>query len=298
MPGVRRTLAALAAAALSLLAASTAQALSVESESVSHITGTDATVEALINTKGAPNGALYQFQVVTNPSEFVNELACNALNSSLCLKFGVHARALGILFVKGELPAQLASLDLNRGGGLTGVPMTLTPGTTYEYRVITEADKPSVDVFEAIPPLVMGPVQRFTTPSPPIVATDGAKATGPRSATVDGNADPEGQETQLHADYAVASEPWCTSAGAEGTPVETAPQELGSGSVMISEIGVPLAELIPASEYCAELVASNATGTSHGGQVRFMTPPESRRGHGHRHKPRRNHSHRRASVSG
>ena len=170
--------------------------------------------------------------------------------------------------------AGLLSLSVAGSAQALGVPMTLAPGTTYQYRVITEAAKPGFDVLMARPPLVAGPVQTFTTPSSPIVATDGAHATGPTTATIEGNADPQGQETMLHADYALAGEPWCTSGGAEGTPLESMPQSLGSGNVMISEIGVPLAELTAASEYCAALVASNAGGTSQGRQVTFTTPAE------------------------
>jgi hypothetical protein len=109
--------------------------------------------------------------------------------------------------------------------------------------------------------------------TPPVVATDGAHATGSTTATVEGNGDPEGQGTTLHADYALASAQWCTSGGAASTPAETAPQSLGSGHVMVSEILVKLEGLTPGSEYCTELVATNASGTTRGGQVRFTMPP-------------------------
>jgi hypothetical protein len=108
--------------------------------------------------------------------------------------------------------------------------------------------------------------------SPPSVATDGVTATGPTIAVVSGNADPQGQLTMLHADYALANELWCASHGAEGKPVETTPYELGSGNGIYSEIHVPLEGLTPVSEYCAELVASNESGTAYGGQVRLTTP--------------------------
>jgi hypothetical protein len=108
--------------------------------------------------------------------------------------------------------------------------------------------------------------------APPAVATDGAQATGATTASVEGNADAEGQSTTLHADYALATEQWCTSGGAAGTPAETTPQNLGSGYAMLSEITITLEGLMPGSAYCAELVATNASGTSHGGQIRFSTP--------------------------
>jgi hypothetical protein len=41
---------------------------------------------------------------------------------------------------------------------------------------------------------------------------------------------------------------------------------------MYSEILVDLAALSAGSEYCAEMVASNASGSAHGAQLRFATP--------------------------
>jgi hypothetical protein len=111
--------------------------------------------------------------------------------------------------------------------------------------------------------------------SSPSAATDGVSVTGPTSARVSGNGDPEGESTTVHADYALASDLWCTSGGKEGAPAETTPEPLGSGSAMVSEILVTLEGLTPSSEYCAELVATNASGTAYGGQVRFTTPPKS-----------------------
>jgi hypothetical protein len=123
---------------------------------------------------------------------------------------------------------------------------------------------------------VYGGQRRFTTPaqkaSSPLVATDGASATGPTTATVEGNADPEGQPTTVHADYALASDLWCTSKGTSGTPVETPSQPLGSDNAMFSEIVIKLERLASSSEYCAELIASNASGTAYGGQRSFATP--------------------------
>jgi hypothetical protein len=106
----------------------------------------------------------------------------------------------------------------------------------------------------------------------PQIATDGAHATSATYASVSGNGDPNGLSTTLHADYALASELWCTSNGAEGAPHETGRHELGSGSEEISEILVELTGLTAASEYCAELVAESKGGITDGGQVRFTTP--------------------------
>jgi hypothetical protein len=107
----------------------------------------------------------------------------------------------------------------------------------------------------------------------PVVGTGGVDVTGATTAIVVGVANPEGQSTTIHADYALADELWCTSNGKEGAPSETIPENLGSGNTVESEVPVSLEGLIPASEYCVELVATNASGTAYGDQVRFTTPP-------------------------
>jgi hypothetical protein len=106
----------------------------------------------------------------------------------------------------------------------------------------------------------------------PTIVTDGASPTGSTYAIVEGNGSPGGLATTVHADYALASESWCTSHGVEGTPHETGPKSLGSGNVEISEIHVELSALEPGSEYCAELAAENSEGAAHGGQVYLNTP--------------------------
>lgn len=108
--------------------------------------------------------------------------------------------------------------------------------------------------------------------SAPLIATDGASATSAGTARVIGNGDPGGLSTTVRAYYARVNEQWCLSHGSEGTHGETGPHELGSGDVEISEILVELTGLDPSSEYCTELVAENADGTTHGGQVGLTTP--------------------------
>jgi hypothetical protein len=118
---------------------------------------------------------------------------------------------------------------------------------------------------------------RFTTTaaqgsgSLPRVGTGGVDVTGATTAVVVGVADPEGQSTTIHADYAHADESWCMSDGKEGTPSETIPENIGSGDTIESEVPVRLEDLTPASGYCVELVATNTSGTAYGEQVRFTT---------------------------
>jgi hypothetical protein len=70
----RNTLVATVGAAFTLAALSGSAVAAnppvIEGESVSHITSTDATLEARINVQDAIRGAYYQFQLVTDPSEY------------------------------------------------------------------------------------------------------------------------------------------------------------------------------------------------------------------------------------
>ena len=69
--------------------ASVASAPSIESESTSNITSTDATLEAQINPQSEERGAYYQFQLAKNPADFASEFTCPTegfpAGSSLCL---------------------------------------------------------------------------------------------------------------------------------------------------------------------------------------------------------------------
>ena len=49
---------------------------SIESESVSHVTPSDATLETEVNLHEVSTGAYYQFQIVKDPSEYGPEVAC------------------------------------------------------------------------------------------------------------------------------------------------------------------------------------------------------------------------------
>jgi hypothetical protein len=131
---------------------------SIGSESVSHITAHDATLEAHIGTEGLENGAYYQFQLAGNPSEYAEELACPPeLVSSSCIGVGRHEGALPIGFVAGGSAGQPVSIDL------AGAGTRLKPNTTYHYRVIAAKRIPSEDTTSWEPPTVFGPDQTFTT---------------------------------------------------------------------------------------------------------------------------------------
>jgi hypothetical protein len=128
------------------------------SEAVSHITRHDATLEAHLSTEGLQNGAYYQFQLATSTSEYATELACPPeLLSSLCIGVGRRVGALPIGLAAGDARGELVTLDLASAG------TTLTPHTTYNYRVIAATRIPTEDTTSWEPPTVFGPDQTFTT---------------------------------------------------------------------------------------------------------------------------------------
>lgn len=106
----------------------------------------------------------------------------------------------------------------------------------------------------------------------PEVATDGGHATGPTTAVVDGNVDPNGHVARVRAEFALASSRWCMTAGIEGARARTAPQRLPAVNAVISELAVKLEDLEPGREYCAEFMAANAFGRARGAQIVFSTP--------------------------
>jgi hypothetical protein len=128
---------------------------SIESESVSNITPTDATLEAQIDTEVSYTG--YWFQIDTNssydftqadcPFEFPGYAECDSIRVGEPLPAGlVEPRPEYIQASSGDQPVRL---------DLAGIGTTLQPATTYHYRVLA-ANGGS--------PTVQGPDQTFTTP--------------------------------------------------------------------------------------------------------------------------------------
>lgn len=142
---------------------------SLEGESVSHVTQSDATLEAEIRAEGLEYGAYYQFQLVANPNEYAAKLVCPSYEL-ICS--GVGPRALPIGWIAGGSSGQLVTLDL------AGADRALQPDTTYHYRVIAAKTKLSEDTTSWESPTVYGSDQTFTTPpaqsSPPAQGSQGS----------------------------------------------------------------------------------------------------------------------------
>jgi len=145
---------------MSSFAAPSALALeppSIDKESVSGITSTNAILETQISPHGG-FGAYVQFQLVTDPEEYLPGIFCPyppPESTPICL--GEYAEGALLILRLFEEPHQV-SLNLTKHAGVT-----LTPNTTYHYRVLAARAIVSEDTIEWEEPTVFGEDQTFTT---------------------------------------------------------------------------------------------------------------------------------------
>jgi hypothetical protein len=144
------------ASLLCATAASASTPPSIEEESVSGITATNANLEVQVSPHGG-FGAYVQFQLVIDPEEYASEILCPypPEPGPFCLgEFGEGALPILRFFKE----AQRVSLNLSEDFGVT-----LQPGTTYHYRVLAARAITSEDTIEWEEPTVFGSDQTFTT---------------------------------------------------------------------------------------------------------------------------------------
>jgi hypothetical protein len=148
----------------------------VESESASNITESDATLEAQINPGSGEDG----FSLETTYEFFLESPWCGSL-----IPFGACEASGGKLVYKGVLPAgsapQLVSVDL------ASVAQTLTPDTTYGYRVV--ATNEAGEAFRG--------ERTFTTlpGKAPVIGSVSISHLTPTDATLEANINTEGLRT-------------------------------------------------------------------------------------------------------
>jgi hypothetical protein len=253
---------------------------SIESESASHITQTDATLEAQINPQADQAGDYYQFQLVRSPSEYASEILCPAKlppTTDGCI--GTHSEsALPIGWVCGSCerlgPAQQVQLDLASAG------VTLKPGTTYHYRVIAARAVQTEDTIQWEPPTIYGADQTFTTPSgpPPAIESESVSHLTPTDATLEAQINTEGLETTYN--FYLQEAPLCLDFGCEvpeHEPITLAGGKL-LGSFVAQSVSVDLnsagVTLLPGADYRYWVTATNAAGPTRGQTQRFVAPED------------------------
>jgi hypothetical protein len=154
---------------------------------------------------------------------------------------------------------QSAAKDAGSGTATVTVEIPvqgLTPNTTYHYRAVATSDGGTVQGADAtfktaaVPPAV-------TAPS---VSTTGAREGTPTGMSILGRINPRGAATSWHVDYGA------TTAYGSSTPAA----DLGAGTSALS-VRQRLEGLAPGKRYHYRIVATNAKGTTRGGDRTFTT---------------------------
>jgi hypothetical protein len=168
---------------------------SIESESVSHITPNDATLEAQINPEG--HAVRYQLQVVSNPDEYRSEIVCPPHPGPPFVCIGEQVgEALPIGFIPGN--TLQPGVDYSVSLDLVSAGVIIKPDTTYHYRVIAARSVQTVDTIAWESPPVYGPDQTFTTPpvgQAPAIDSVSVSHLTPTDATLEAQIDTEGLPT-------------------------------------------------------------------------------------------------------
>jgi hypothetical protein len=254
---------------------STTAPVVIESESVSHVTSTDATLEARIDPENVKSGALYQFQLVGNPDEYFSTFVCPPewAGSSLCLGLDTEAQGLPFGHTDSGTEGQAVNLDLAHAGR---ADVSLKPGTTYHYRVIGATSKFSEDTTQWEGPTVEGSDQTFTTPEthqpPSEVVTGPAEATS-SGFKLEGKLNPDGLPTTYYFEYGPTTcdeLPSCKQQTAVVGPL--------TGNAQEEVPSVEVTGINAGDTYWYRLVASNADGTEGGAFLTFKTSPEAHNG--------------------
>jgi hypothetical protein len=161
----------------------------------------------------------------------------------------------------------LQSATKDVAAGTADVPVEvpvqgLTAGTTYHFRVVATSDGGTVQGADATFKTATAPV----APTAPGVSTGAVRGVTTSAATLTGSVDPNGAAATYRFEYGTG-----TSYGATTTPADA-----GSGTRGVG-VTARIEGLTPGQRYHYRLVASNAVGTTRGGDRSFVvaTTPTS-----------------------
>jgi hypothetical protein len=261
------------AAVLAFDAGSALAAPSIEGTSASHVTATDATLEATIDPHGASAGVFYQFQLLLDPGEAPTELLCpSSPPSGYSTCAGTpDAGALPLRWISGA-SSQPVALDLSSAN------IVLHPGKTYYFRALAADRIFSEDVAEWEGPATVGETGEFTTPEPPSISHESASDISATGATLHAMVDDHGLAATYR--FQIAKSPVCLPVKPPYTPcakVETGNLPQGSlppgdGPQAVGlDLGAAGVELEPGAKYSFRLVASSSAATAEGMDESFTT---------------------------
>ncbi len=261
-----------AAALLLLFAAATALAdgpkPTIESESASNVTTTDATLEALVNPGSGEDG----FALETTYEFFLEAPWCGTRGSGFCEASG------GVLVYKGTIAAgattpQLESVDL------AGAGHALSPGVTYGYRVVArnevgEAFGGEKTFTTPSNPCVEDPQDCVHPPGPPVIDSVSVSQLTPTDATLEGQVNTEDESTKYEflmwytpcaicEDIALFKIDLPSGLLLPSAEDQTVSLDLNSAGVVLRQ----------GAEYGYSMRAINASGSAEAQWSAFRTPP-------------------------
>ncbi|HKD94000.1 MAG TPA: PASTA domain-containing protein [Gaiellaceae bacterium] len=112
----------------------------------------------------------------------------------------------------------------------------------------------------------------------PVAITIGETPTGATTSTIQGQVDPVGQSTTYKVQWDLNSSIWCQNFGTSGSPAHTtAGTVLSFSDNTFHDVSVGITGLVSGTDFCAQLIATNASGESDGGTVEWtqVTPPNT-----------------------
>ena len=153
----------------------------------------------------------------------------------------------------------LTTAIASAGSGISDTTVSVTlqklvSHTTYDFAfVATNAAGTTV-----------GPNATFLTIGVPVVASESFRSLAPTTATLIGSVVPDGHRTTWYFQYGTTS-----SYG-----INTAAGDAGSGTAVVA-VAKAISGLVPNTTYHFRLVATNAIGTTVGGDTELTTPGPS-----------------------
>jgi hypothetical protein len=268
--------------------ATSAEVLGTTDGSISHL--------VTLGLTGLTKGAEYCAEVLATNGSGTGRGGQEFFTAGRPSVFTSEARSTGTTnaIVEGEIDPNEQATQFHVAYGLAGSVWCRTNGTSGPPEHVTplEALAPIDATFHPVAVNLSGLTQgdeycvevlaengsgtehgglEFFTAGAPRAFTLEARSTGTTTASVGGEVNPAGQETHYAVAYGQASSTWCRL-GFVGSPEHTTtPEPLGFMDPTFHPVTVTLSGLAPGSEYCAELVAVNGSGTEHGGRVSFTT---------------------------
>jgi hypothetical protein len=207
----------------------------------------------------APSAALAQ---VTDPPPTATTRAASPIGQNTATVRGTvdpNGQPTSYRFEYGTTTAYgLQTADESAGFGPSPIDVeaqlsSLTPDTTYHYRVIAWPDADPTAI-------VVGGDRSFHTIAAPGVSSNSPRDTRPDGTTLDGKVDPNRSPTRVYFEWGL------TRDYGQQTPV----MDVGAGSTRI-EVQAVLNGLTPHTQYHYRIVATNAAGMRRGGDRGFTT---------------------------